>query len=188
MAPVLRLLAAWLTVVGIAAVVLKGLDHVPTVLAGTPRAARVYRSIEDAERAAGARVWMPGYYPDDLRWPPRRVEVAHTRPPAVAVRVAGADGDADRLAIVQTLGGQAAPPPALLPAGRPMQATPVTLGTHEATLTRVLLGTRELHDIAWSQGGRRITLRFAGPVDRLLLIAGSLERLARERGARNGKP
>jgi len=180
MPPLIRLLAAWLLVLGAAAAALKGLDHVPTLIAGTPRGARVFTSIEDAERAIGARVWMPGYYPDDLRWPPARVEVARTPPPAIAVRVAGRDGDLDRLTIVQTLDMESAHPRGLLAAGQLMEATPVTLGSHEATLARVLLGTREMHDVSWSQGRRRITLRFAGPVDRLLLIAGSLERRARE--------
>jgi hypothetical protein len=178
----LRLLGPWVLVMGVAAGALKGLDHVPTLLAGTPRGARVYASIEQAEQAVGARIWMPAYYPDDLRWPPLRVELMHADPPSVAVRIEGTDGDANRLVIVQTLGGEAAPPPGLLRAGRTLEATPVTLGSHEATLTRVLLQTRELHDIAWSQGGRRITLRSAGPVDRLLRIAGSLERRARETG------
>src|SRR5512139_3062881 len=99
MQPLLRPIAAWLLVIGSAAVVLKGLDQVPTLVAGAPPGVRVYASIEDAERAIGASVWMPGYYPDELRWPPARVEVTSARPTTVAVRIAGRGGDAERLAI-----------------------------------------------------------------------------------------
>jgi hypothetical protein len=180
MSPLPRLIAAWLLVMGSGVAALKSLDHVPTLLVGAPRGVRIYPSIEDAERAIGARVWMPGYYPDELRWPPARVEVSATRPAGVAVRVAGADGDRERLAIVQMVGAEVVPPPGLLPSGQPMENSPVSVGSHAAVLSRLLVGTRELHDLSWVQGGRRITLRYAGPVDRLLLIAGSLERRARE--------
>jgi hypothetical protein len=183
MSPLPRLIAAWLLVMGGAVIALKALDHVPTLLAGAPRGVRMYGSIEDAERAIGARVWMPGYYPDDLGWPPARIEVSALRPTAVAVRVTGNDGDRDRLAIVQTVEADAAAPSGLLPAGQPMEASPVTVGSHAAVLSRVLVGTRELHDLSWSQGGRRITLRYAGPVDRLLLMGGSLARRVDESGA-----
>jgi hypothetical protein len=178
-----RPFVAWLLVMAGAAVALKVLDHVPTLIAGTPRGVRVYRSIEEAERALSARIWMPGYYPDELRWPPLRIELAPTRPPAVAVRIASRDGDPDRLAVVEAM-GPGAPPPVLLPAGETMETSPVVVGGGPAVLSRVLLGTRELHDLSWSQGGRSIVLRYAGPVDRLLLIAGSLERRARETGSR----
>jgi hypothetical protein len=124
---------------------------------------------------------MPGYYPDELRWPPERVEVSGLEPVAVAVRVNGRDGDRARLAVVQTVHADTAPPATLLPPGESMATSAVTVGGRPATLSRLLLGARELHDLSWSQGGRRITLRYAGPVDRLLLIAGSLARRADER-------
>jgi hypothetical protein len=180
MSPLPRLLVSWLLVMALAVAVLKAVDHLPTLLVGAPRGVRVYASIEDAERAVGARVWMPGYYPDELDWPPARVDVAPGSPAALAVRIAGRDGDAERLAIVETLAARAHPPADLLAAGQLMGSNDVTVGTHAAVLARVLVGTREWHDLAWLQEGRRITLRYAGPVERLLLIGGSLERRARE--------
>lgn len=179
-----RLIGVWLLVVGAAAAGLMLLDHVPTLLASAPRGARVYASIDEAERAIGARIWMPGYYPDELRWPPDRVEVAATRPPTVVVRVGGRDGDRARLTIVQTVGGDVPPPPGLLAKGQAMETTPTFVGDREATLARVLIGPSETHDLWWAQDGRRITLRYSGPVERLLLIAGSLERRARETDGR----
>ena len=169
-----RVVASWLLVMAVAAVALKAVDHVPTLLAGTPHGVRVYRSIDDAERAIGARVWMPGYYPDELRWPPARVEVGAAGPAAVAVRITGSDGDPDRLVIVQTIGAEGTPPSSVLPAGEPLGTSAVTVGSHPAVLARILLGTREVHDVSWTQDGRRIVLRYAGPVDRLLLMAASL--------------
>lgn len=180
MQSIFRLLASWLLVMAVAAASLVALDHVPTVLAGTPRGVRAYPSIEEAERAIRARVWMPGYYPDELAWPPARVDVSPGSPPAVAVRITGRDGVAHRLVIVETLSPEPRALAGLLPAGELMGTNVVTLAGHAAVLSRVLVGTREWHDLSWTQAGRAITLRYAGPVDRLMLIAGSLARRADE--------
>jgi hypothetical protein len=180
MRPLPRLLVSWLLVMAVAAAVLAALDRVPTLLAGTPRGVRAYASIEDAERAVGARIWMPGYYPDELGWPPARVDVAPGTPPAVAVRVAGRGAEGERLAIVETLSPETRPPASLLPEGERLGTNAVIVGRHAAILARVLLGTREWHDLSWTQAGRGITLRYSGPVDRLLLIGGSLARRADE--------
>ena len=59
MSPLPRLIVSWLVVVAAAAAALRALDHVPALLAGAPRGVRVYASLEEAERAIGASVWMP---------------------------------------------------------------------------------------------------------------------------------
>jgi hypothetical protein len=109
------------------------------------------------------------------------VDVAPGPPLVIVVRVGGRGSEGERLVIVETLSPERRPTSSVLPAGEPMGTNEVTVGGQAAVLSRVLLGTREWHDLAWSQAGRRITLRYAGPVDRLMLIAGSLARRVDER-------
>src|SRR5450759_1285965 len=69
---------------------------------------------------------------------------------------------------------------AWLPAVHVLTTNAVTLGRHPATLTRVLAPSGQLlHDVWWDQGPRRLTLRYSGPVEELILIATSLERMHR---------
>jgi hypothetical protein len=171
-----RLIGAWTLVIAAAAAGLAALDRLPALIAGTPHGARVFASVEEAERAVGARIRLPGYYPEDLRWPPTRIEVSRSVPPTVVIRVAGRDGARERLVVAQCIRGTASPPPDLLPPGQAMETTRVQLGSTTAHLVRVLLGPRELHDVWWDQRERRITLRYTGPVRQLLLMAESLER------------
>lgn len=172
-----RVIGIWVLVMVTTAVVLSALDRVPGLLAGTPHRARVYPGLEEAERALGARIWLPAFYPEDLRWPPSRVEASASAPTTVLVRVRAREGGGEKLVVAQCLGCFDEPPTDLLPPGRVLGTSEVRVGTNAARLVRLLVGTREVHDLAWDQGGRRITLRYAGPVQQVLLMAGSMERL-----------
>jgi len=172
-----QLVASWLAVMGLAAVGLTALDRVPAVLTGTPPGVRIFASVEDAERDLGARIWLPRYYPETLRWPPARIEADAASPVTAAVRIPGKDDPRDRLVICESLGGRpVAPPEALLPTGRILETVGVLVGSRRATLVRLQAEDgRVLHDLSWDHGARRLTLRTAGPVEELLLIAASLE-------------
>jgi hypothetical protein len=173
-----RLLALWLATFAVTAVALKALDRVPAILTGTPHGARVYTTMDQAEQALGTRIWLPGYYPDTLRWPPARIE-ADLRPPiSVAVRIAGRDDGRERLVICESLGETpAAPPASLLPPGEILETARVALRAHDATLVRMLAPDgRIAHEVSWDQGSRRLTLRAVLAAEELLRIAASLER------------
>lgn len=175
-----RIVAAWLLVIAASAAALALADRVPALLAGTPHGVRVYASVVEAERAVGARVWLPTAYPDALAWPPTRVDAWPGPPATVAVHVSGRRGGRERLAIVQSLTAPAAPPAALLPRAELLTATAVSVGRRTAMLTRAMApGGEVVHDVSWDQGSRRFTLRYYGPVEELLSIAASLERTAR---------
>jgi hypothetical protein len=179
MQPPSRIIGVWILVMGAAVLALRAADRLPALIAGTPHRARVFATVEQAERALGWRIWLPGYYPEELQWPPFRVEASGTSPVTAILRIGGRDDGRERLVIAQSLGGASAPPRDELPPGRVLGTpTAVRVGAHPAQLARVLVGPRELHDLWWDQDRRRITLRYAGPVQQLLLIAGSLERQA----------
>jgi len=171
------IVGSWLLVVAGFFVGLRAVDRVPALLAGTPHGVRVYTSIEEAERALGARIWLPAYYPDSLAWPPARVDAWPGPPVSVAVHIGGRRDTRERLVVVQSIGGRAGAPPPLLPPAQVLATAEVVVGDRTALLTRVVAGDGEvMHDVSWEHGERRLTLRFHGPVEQLLLIAGSLER------------
>jgi hypothetical protein len=176
--PLPRQLVLWFATFAAATVVLKAIDRVPAALAGTPHGARVYATVDDAERALGARIWLPGYYPDTLRWPPDRIEAAADPTMSVAVRITGRHGGPEQLVICESVGEAPAPPPdSLLPAGQALETARVPLRAHEATLVRMLAPDgRIAHEVSWEQGTRRLTIRTVLPVEDLLRIAASLER------------
>ena len=173
-----RAVGAWILVMGVTAVALKALDRLPAWLTGATHGARVFLSLDDAGRAVGARIWLPAYYPEELAWPPSRIEASTGEPAVLVVGIAGRRDGRERLVIAQSIGGAAPPPPGFLPEARAIETAQVPVGAHRASLSRVLIGPRALHDLWWDQGGRRVTLRYDGPVETLLLIAASLERRA----------
>jgi hypothetical protein len=72
----------------------------------------------------------------------------------------------------------APPPDLLLQPGQVLMAVDVQVGRRQATLTRALAQDGQvLHDLSWDQGTRHVLLRYTGPVEELLLIAASLERM-----------
>ncbi len=160
---------------------LKAADRVPSLLAGTPHGARVYWTAADAEAGIGARIWLPASVPPSIGWPPFRFDVWPGTPVSVAVHFAGRDGKDDGLILVQSVGARAAAPEAILPAVQVlMTVSDVPLGGRTGTMTRALApGGQLLHDLSWDQGRRHLVLRYAGPVEDLLQVAASLERIRR---------
>lgn len=177
MSNVLKAAESWLLLAIVFVVVLKAADRVPALLAGTPHGARVYATVEEAEHGIGARIWVPTSYPDSLVWPPVRVDTWPGPPTAVAIHVRGRESGPERLVLVQSIGAPATPPAVLLPPVQVLVTVDVIVGRHAATLTRVQAHSGlVLHDLSWDDGTRRVTMRYAGPVEELLLIAASLER------------
>lgn len=158
---------------------LEGADRLPSLLAGTPHGARVYWTVAEAEAGIGARIWLPSSVPSDIGWPPARIDVWPAPPVSVAVHFPALGDGRDELILVQSIGARAAAPEAILP---PLQVLmtvgDVPLGARTGTMTRALApGGQLLHDLSWDQGDRHMVLRYAGPVEDLLEVADSIERI-----------
>ncbi len=158
---------------------LKSADYLPALLAGTPHGARVYWTVAEAEAGLGARIWLPTSVSPAIGWPPARIDVWPGPPVSVAVRFPARAGSRDGLILVQSIGARAAAPEELLPSVQVlMTVEDVPLGDLTGRMTRALApGGQLLHDLSWDQGDRHLVLRYAGPVENLLQVAGSLERI-----------
>jgi hypothetical protein len=168
---------SWLVLAAGFALALKAADRVPSLVAGTPHGARVYRTVTDAERALGARLWVPAACPPSVEWPPVRIDAWPGPPTSVAIRARGRSDARERFVLVQSIGAPAAPPAALLEPLQELMTVEVRVGSHLATLTRGLAPSGHvMHDLWWDEGNRRVTLRYEGPVEELLRVADSLER------------
>ena len=170
-------LLSWLVVTAGAAVALKAADRVPALLAGTPHGARSYRTVSEAERATGVRLWLPASLPSDVDWPPFRIDAWPGPPVSVALRANATSESRERLVIVQSIGTPTQPPSVLLEPLQALLVTHVPVGRRAGVLTRGLEPSgRLVHDLAWDAGARRVTIRYAGPVEELLQLAAGLER------------
>jgi hypothetical protein len=168
---------SWVLMTAGFAVLLAAADRVPALVAGTPHGARIYRSVADAERAIGAHLWVPASLPRSVEWPPCRVDTWPGPPISVVIHARGRADARDRLVLAQSIGSPAPPPAILMEPLQELTTIDVPVGRHTATLTRGLASSgRLLHDLSWIAGTRRVVIRYAGPVEELLLLAASLER------------
>jgi hypothetical protein len=172
-----RAARSWFLVAAGFAVVLKAADHVPALVAGTPYGARIYRTVGEAERAVGARLWVPVDVPRSIDWPPARIDAWPGPPPSVVIRAHGRADGRERLVVAQSIGAPVPTPAHLLEPLQELMTVDVQVGGHTATLTRGLASSGQLlHDLSWTAGARRVTIRYTGPVEELLRIAASVER------------
>jgi hypothetical protein len=177
---VARLLGAYLGAVAAVSAALLVLDSVPALLLGGARGVRVHATVEAAERALGARLLVPAYFPEAYRWPPRLVRTAATPVRVAALTLASRDDGRPDLVVVQSLDGDAPVPAKVLPRGTETHVVGVDLGGTPATLTDVLLppdGT--FYDLSLVAGGRRVVFRFKGPPEDVIRMAASMTGRAR---------
>ena len=164
-------------VIGGAAAALRALDAVADSLRGEPRGVKRYRSVEEVEKKVRAQLWLPGYFPDSLQWPPAAITLSGGSSPTVALSFVGRKGDGPRLVISQTIGGGRPVPPGHPPPGQVLHTAVVRLNGSEGRLSRIVGEDEEIwHEVAWEQDGRLLVVRFRGPVEDLLWMARSMRR------------
>ena len=160
------------------AVLLSGLDALPSWLRGEPRGVRRVASVEDAERRLRARLMLPSFFPDTYRWPPAAVRVTRDDGGAVALSFDARDGTA-ALLLAETVGGTGPLGSGLLPESAVIQKQSAPLGDG-ATLSRIVGedGTL-LNQLEWTAAGRRFVLRGRGSLEGLMKMARSIHGVVR---------
>jgi len=172
-----KLLGRYVAVVAAVVAALLVLDAVPWLLTGAGRGVVKHRSIEAAERALGATLLVPAFFPQSYRWPPAAIFTSLRPAPAAALVLAPEGGTAGPLLFVQTLEGSAAVPEGLLPKGKEIHSVDFDLDGTPARMSDVVLppdGT--YHDVSFAAKGRHVVFRFQGDPVLILKMAASLAR------------
>jgi hypothetical protein len=164
---------AWILAATVAA--LGALGAVPGWMGGESGALRHARTIEDAERRLGARVLVPGYFPERLAWPPAEIRVAGGRRGSVRLGFAARDGGAGVEMLEATRDGEPIHPE-LLQDRTVLRSGRAVVGKAPATISDVLVAGRAATELAWELHGRAVILRSAGDVEELFHMARSAHR------------
>jgi hypothetical protein len=173
----LRLLAALGWVVVATAATLAGLGALPGWIAGEPREVRTLASIEEAERALGAGLALPSYFPAHLGWPPGRIRVSGGKGGAVELTFRDPkQGVGDQLQLLHVTTPGAPLPPEFEPPGSELSSSPTTVAGRPARLSRRTIGGEVWQQLTWERDGCRMVLRTRGDAEELFRIARSAHR------------
>jgi hypothetical protein len=171
----LRMCATLVWTIGPTVALIAALGAIPGWIAGETRALRHAATIQEAERRLGARVLVPGYFPERLAWPPAEIVVAGGRRGSVSLGFAAKDGGAPLTFLQATRDGEAIRPELL--AGRTvLRSGRATVGSVPATLSDVLVHGHAAKELAWELHGRAVILRSAGDLEELFRMARSAHR------------
>jgi hypothetical protein len=165
-----RMLATFVWVAGATFVTIAALGALPGWFIGERGTVRRAATIEEAERRLGARILVPGYFPDRLAWPPAAILVAGGRRGSVRLDLAAHDGGADLHILQATREGEPVAPE-LLHGRTVLRTSRATVGAHPATLSDVLVDGVLHRELAWEAQGRAVILRSAGDVEELFRMA-----------------
>jgi len=167
-----RTFAGLVVVVGMAALLLSALDAVPSWVAGEPRDVRRVSSVEEAERRLRVRLFLPGYFPQTIEWPPSTVRVVAGRSGGAALAFDGRSGGHYMLLAQAARSPEV--PPRLLPPATVLDESPVWLQGQRVSLRRIVGPDGTVwRELAWQAGERGLVLRSRGSVDEMLKMARS---------------
>jgi hypothetical protein len=164
-----RMLATFVWVAGATVVTVAVLGALPGWITGDRGTVRWAATIQDAERRLGARILVPGYFPDRLDWPPRSLQVAGGRRGSVRLELSARHGP--DLHILQATGEGEPIAPELLTNRTVLRTSRATVLAHPATLSDVLVDGTLHRELAWEVQGRAIILRSSGDVEELFRMA-----------------
>jgi hypothetical protein len=170
-----RMIASFAWVLAATAAALAVLGAAPRWLSGESGAVRAAATLEDAERRLGARVLVPGYFPDRLAWPPAEIHVAGGRRGSVRLAFAARDGGPG-VEVLQATADDAAIAPDLLRDRTVLRSARTTVAAVPATLSDVIVDGRPARELAWAIHGRAMILRSAGDLEELFRMARSAHR------------
>lgn len=170
-----RMLASLVWVLGATAATIAVLGAAPRWISGESRAVRGAATIQEAERRLGARVLVPGYFPDHLAWPPAEIHVAGGRRGSVRLAIASREGGPG-VEILEATRDDEPIAPDLLGDRTVLRTARTSVGSVPATISDVLVGGHPVREIAWTLHGRAMILRSAGDLDELFRMARSAHR------------
>ena len=129
-----------------------------------------FASVEEAERALGARIWLPVYFPDYLDFPPQAIRVEREPVPRVFLSFRGREeGEGTRLTITQVLSAEDTLPPEVLPPTA-IRGRVVDIAGVPGLLAPEGNGYR----IYWRADDRHLVVKASLPLEELLRIVRSL--------------
>jgi hypothetical protein len=166
---VVRMLATFVWVAGATIVTVAVLGAMPGWITGDKGIVREASSIQDAERRLGARVLVPGYFPDRLLWPPRAIHVAGGRRGSVRIDFAARSGPELHLLEATREGEPIAPE--LLGDRTVLRSSRTAVGKIPATLSDVLVEGSLHRELAFEVNGWAVVLRSSGDVEELFRMA-----------------
>lgn len=170
-----RMLAsfAWVLVATTAA--LAALGSAPRWLSGDGRGLRHVQSVLEAERRLGARILVPGYFPDRLGWPPALIEVAGGRRGSVLLVFAARDGGPD-VTLAQSTRENEPIAEELLEGRTVLRSSRTTVGSFPARISDVLVDGTPGKELSWEIRGRAMILRSSGDLEEMFRMARSAHR------------
>ncbi len=169
-----RMLATLAWVVGATAAGIGALGAVPGWIGGESSGVRRAPTVQEAERRLGARILVPGYFPERLEWPPREILLSGGRRGSVRLVIGAREGSGIEV-LEATREGEAIAPP-LLEGRTVLRSGRAKVGARSAVISDVLVGGRALHELAWEVRGRAMILRSGGDLDELFRMAKSAHR------------
>jgi hypothetical protein len=174
-----RMLATLAWVVATTAILLAALGAIPGRIVGEARGVRRAATVEEAERRAGAALFLPAYFPQRLVWPPSEVRLAGGRGGSVRLVFRSRDAREGPITLLQSVAAGEEIAPELLGDRRVLQVSRTTVGKRPAEIATVLHGGESWRELSWQVDGRALILRSRGDVDELYRMAHSARREGR---------
>ena len=157
-----------LATVVLVALGLRLLGALPSVWLGPP--VTVFASVEEAERAVGARIWLPVYFPEYLDFPPEAIRVEREPVARVWLSFRGrGEAEGARLTITQVLTTQDTLPPEVLAPAATL-GRPVDIAGYIGFVGEEAEGYR----IYWRAADRHVLVTATLPLQEMLGIVRSL--------------
>jgi hypothetical protein len=166
---VVRMVATFVWVAGATAVTVAVLGAMPGWITGDKGVVREASSIQDAERRLGARVLVPGYFPERLIWPPKAIHVAGGRRGSVRLDFDARTGPDLHILEATREGDPIAPE--LMGERTVLRTSPTTVGKRPAKLSDVLVDGTLHRELAFDLDGWAVVLRSSGDVEELFRMA-----------------
>ena len=164
-----RMVATVVWVAGATLVAVAVLGAMPGWITGDKGIVREASSIQDAERRLGARVLVPGYFPERLIWPPKKIRVAGGRRGSVRLDFDARTGP-DLHILEATREGEPIAPE-LMGERTVLRTSPTAVGKLPAKLSDVLVDGTLHRELAFDLNGWAVVLRSSGDVEELFRMA-----------------